>query len=126
MQAMIRERVLRSTSGGSCSSAVPSGPIPARRAAPTNHYMRAGPQAEQQRIRNFAAAVSAPEAVQAGDDVVIAEFPAPLPGSFAPDRSVFREQHRIRGYEVDPGQRATIVTMANLLQARGRSELESS
>uniref|UniRef100_UPI003F7784EC Acyl-[acyl-carrier-protein] hydrolase n=1 Tax=Chlamydomonas reinhardtii TaxID=3055 RepID=UPI003F7784EC len=33
-----------------------------------------------------------------------------------PDKRSFREEHRIRGYEVSPDQRATIVTVANLLQ----------
>ena len=49
-------------------------------------------------------------------DVVISEFPAPSAGSFLPDKRSFREEHRIRGYEVSPDQRATIVTIANLLQ----------
>lgn len=56
------------------------------------------------------------DVVQNVDDVVIPQFPAPKPGSFAEDRSSFFEQHRIRGYEVSPDQRASMVTIANLLQ----------
>ncbi|GLC41093.1 hypothetical protein PLESTB_000943700 [Pleodorina starrii] len=49
-------------------------------------------------------------------DVAIEQFPAPSAGSFRPDKRSFREEHRIRGYEVSPDQRATVVTVANLLQ----------
>ncbi|PNH04637.1 Oleoyl-acyl carrier protein thioesterase 2, chloroplastic [Tetrabaena socialis] len=49
-------------------------------------------------------------------DVAIAEFPAPSAGAFRPDKRSFSEEHRIRGYEVNPSQEATIVTVANLLQ----------
>uniref|UniRef100_A0A2Z5X8I3 Acyl-[acyl-carrier-protein] hydrolase n=1 Tax=Eudorina sp. NIES-3984 TaxID=1941220 RepID=A0A2Z5X8I3_9CHLO len=49
-------------------------------------------------------------------DVAINQFPGPSPGSFLPDKRSFREEHRIRGYEVSPDQRATVVTVANLLQ----------
>eukprot|EP00197_Chlamydomonas_leiostraca_P005602 CAMPEP_0202869348 /NCGR_PEP_ID=MMETSP1391-20130828/12405_1 /ASSEMBLY_ACC=CAM_ASM_000867 /TAXON_ID=1034604 /ORGANISM="Chlamydomonas leiostraca, Strain SAG 11-49" /LENGTH=347 /DNA_ID=CAMNT_0049549661 /DNA_START=114 /DNA_END=1158 /DNA_ORIENTATION=+ len=66
-------------------------------------------------ISQVSAAV-AQEQLPHHDDVAIAEFPAPLPGSFTADLSSFSEQHRIRGYEVRPDQRATIVTIANLLQ----------
>ncbi|GIL58556.1 hypothetical protein Vafri_13497 [Volvox africanus] len=49
-------------------------------------------------------------------NVMIHQFPAPSAGAFLPDKRSFREEHRIRGYEVRPDQRATMVTMANLLQ----------
>ncbi|GIL81630.1 hypothetical protein Vretifemale_10651 [Volvox reticuliferus] len=49
-------------------------------------------------------------------NVMINQFPAPSAGAFLPDKRSFREEHRIRGYEVSPDQRATVVTMANLLQ----------
>lgn len=50
------------------------------------------------------------------DDVTIAQFPALAPGAFTQDRASFHEEVRIRGYEVLPNQRASIVTVANLLQ----------
>jgi hypothetical protein len=43
-------------------------------------------------------------------------FPAAAPGHFAPGETSFFEEHRIRGYEADDNQRATMVTIANLLQ----------
>ncbi|GFR43166.1 hypothetical protein Agub_g4215 [Astrephomene gubernaculifera] len=49
-------------------------------------------------------------------DVAISQFPAPSAGTFTPDRRAFSEEHRIRGYEVSPDQRATVVTVGNLLQ----------
>lgn len=49
-------------------------------------------------------------------DVCYPQFPAPMPGRFPPDRSSFSEQHRIRGYEVRPDQKTTMVTISNLLQ----------
>lgn len=61
-------------------------------------------------------AVQAAAVVQEEYDVVIPKFPAPAAGAFLPDKRSFREEHRIRGYEVSPDQRATIVTVANLLQ----------
>ncbi len=39
-------------------------------------------------------------------------------GRLSPDSTIFMEEHRIRAYEVGPDQRTTIVTIANLLQAR--------
>jgi len=47
-------------------------------------------------------------------------FPeASAPPQFSPACDSFSETHRIRGYEVRPDQRTTIVTVANLLQVRG-------
>ncbi|KAH7622584.1 putative Oleoyl-acyl carrier protein thioesterase 1, chloroplastic [Nannochloris sp. 'desiccata'] len=40
----------------------------------------------------------------------------PEPSMLIKDKRVFREEHRIRGYEVGPDQHASIVTIANLLQ----------
>ena len=58
-------------------------------------------------------------AVQASEVSLFQEvFPAPAPGQFAPDKLRFSEEHRIRGYEVAPDQRANVVTVANLLQVR--------
>jgi hypothetical protein len=70
------------------------------------------------RARCAAPAVTAPPQLAPEDDVVQASFPAPAPGLFTPNRASFSEEHRIRGYEVQPNQRANIVTVANLLQVR--------
>ena len=45
-------------------------------------------------------------------------MPVPAPGRLNADATAFVEEHRIRAYEVGPDQRATIVTIANLLQVR--------
>ena len=37
-------------------------------------------------------------------------------GRLSEDGTAFLEEHRIRGYEVGPDQKTTIVTLANLLQ----------
>ncbi|KAG2429336.1 hypothetical protein HXX76_011102 [Chlamydomonas incerta] len=66
--------------------------------------------------RSGVAVQAAAEVVQEEYDVVIPSFPAPAAGAFLADKRSFREEHRIRGYEVSPDQRATIVTVANLLQ----------
>ena len=39
-------------------------------------------------------------------------------GRLSDDCTAFLEEHRIRGYEVGPDQKTTILTMANLLQVR--------
>jgi len=49
-------------------------------------------------------------------DVVIPSFPAVATGSFTQDRQSFSEEYRVRGYEVGPDQRASVATVANLLQ----------
>ncbi|KXZ43891.1 hypothetical protein GPECTOR_78g79 [Gonium pectorale] len=49
-------------------------------------------------------------------DVAIRELPSLSTASFTADKGSFWEDYRIRGYEVSPDQRATIVTVANLLQ----------
>lgn len=65
-------------------------------------------------------AVAAPEVATTpsikDEDVCILQFPPPKAGAFSTDRRKFVEEHRIRGYEVHPDQRATLVTIANLLQ----------
>lgn len=53
-----------------------------------------------------------------GADVSVPVWEQQRAAQFLPDRSAFSEQHRIRGYEVRPDQRTTIVTIANLLQVR--------
>ncbi|MEW5297261.1 MAG: hypothetical protein WDW36_000484 [Sanguina aurantia] len=46
----------------------------------------------------------------------IPKFSPSLPAAFSSDLLAFSEQHQIRGYEVCPKQRATIVTISNILQ----------
>ena len=41
---------------------------------------------------------------------------APQPSMLVKDDRVFEEEHRIRGYEVGPDRRTTMITIANLLQ----------
>ncbi len=53
-------------------------------------------------------------------EVAMPELPAPASGKFMPEFTSFSEEHRIRGYEAGPDQRATIVAMANLLQVCAR------
>lgn len=64
------------------------------------------------------AAEAAPE-VPVEDLVAVRAFPAPGASAFVlPGWRSFQEEHRVRGYEVSPNQRAPIVTIANLLQVR--------
>ena len=42
--------------------------------------------------------------------------PACAAGHLSADGTAFLEEHRVRGYEVGPDQKTTILTMANLLQ----------
>ena len=51
-------------------------------------------------------------------------LPPPASGQLLDQGTAFCEEHRVRAYEVSPDQRATIVTVANLIQAR--SQLKSS
>lgn len=44
------------------------------------------------------------------------KLPSIAGGSFENDATSFWEEHRVRAYEVGPDQKATIVTIANLLQ----------
>jgi len=44
-------------------------------------------------------------------------FPAAAPGRFIDDNTSFVQEFPVRGYEVSPNQRASMVTIANLLQA---------
>lgn len=48
--------------------------------------------------------------------MAINQFPGTATAAFLPGKRSFKEEYRIRGYEVSPDQRATIVTIANLLQ----------
>ncbi len=50
--------------------------------------------------------------------VVTAEFPAAAPGRFINNSTAFVQEFPVRGYEVAPNQRASLVTIANLLQVR--------
>lgn len=58
------------------------------------------------------------------DDVVIKqplrcvkeEWVAPLPSRMTRGNRAFEEEHRIRGYEVGPNRKTTMITIANLLQ----------
>lgn len=52
--------------------------------------------------------------------VALDSMRAPEPGHFVDNYTAFREQHRIRGYEAGPDQKANIITIANLLQVWGR------
>lgn len=45
-----------------------------------------------------------------------ASMPAPAPARFTEGGQSFYAEHRVRGYEAGPDQRATVVTIANLLQ----------
>ena len=45
-----------------------------------------------------------------------ARFPAAAPGQFTDHNSAFFEDFPVRGYEVSPNQKASMVTIANLLQ----------
>ena len=56
-------------------------------------------------------------------DVAVAEFPAAAPGRFVDDNTAFVQEFPVRGYEVAPNQRASMVTIANLLQVRATSQL---
>lgn len=58
-------------------------------------------------------------AADAAPAVSVPVFPAPKPGQFVNQNTTFQEEHRIRGYEVTPNQQASIVTIANLMQASG-------
>lgn len=51
--------------------------------------------------------------------MAINQFPGTATAAFLPGKRSFKEEYRIRGYEVSPDQRATIVTIANLLQVSG-------
>lgn len=46
------------------------------------------------------------------------EFRSVSGGRFQNGLSSFTEQHRIRGYEVAPDQRTSVVSIANLMQVR--------
>jgi hypothetical protein len=50
--------------------------------------------------------------------VVFAEFPTTEPGRFNEECTSFTQEFAIRGYEVSPNQRSSVVTVANLLQVR--------
>lgn len=45
-------------------------------------------------------------------------LPAPAPGRLENNAQNFVEEHRIRAYEVGVDQKATLITLANLLQVR--------
>ena len=53
---------------------------------------------------------------QQQSEVALAEFPAAAPGRFIDDNTSFVQEFPVRGYEVAPNQRASMVTVANLLQ----------
>lgn len=61
-------------------------------------------------------------AVEVTHDVALAKFPSLDTAMFATDKKRFTEEHRVRGAEVQPDQRANIVTVANLLQAGAGAE----
>jgi hypothetical protein len=47
-------------------------------------------------------------------------LPAPSPGRLLNKATSFIDEQRIRGYEVGPDQKTTILTIANLLQVRDK------
>ena len=47
------------------------------------------------------------------------EFASAEPGRFIDNNSSFLQEFPVRGYEVSPNQRASMVTIANLLQVGG-------
>lgn len=51
--------------------------------------------------------------------------PPPKVGRLTEDNRVFVEEHRLRGYEAGPDRRATILTIANLLQEAGSNHAVS-
>ena len=55
---------------------------------------------------------------QATVEVAVAEFPSAAPGRFINGNTAFVQEFPVRGYEVSPNQRASMVTVANLLQVR--------
>lgn len=55
---------------------------------------------------------------QASVEVAVAEFPSAAPGRFINGNTAFVQEFPVRGYEVSPNQRASMVTVANLLQVR--------
>jgi hypothetical protein len=67
----------------------------------------------QRRCQNTVCAVESSEIVK----VAVSQFPAAAPGRFINDNTAFVQQFPVRGYEVAPNQRASMVTIANLLQA---------
>ena len=53
-------------------------------------------------------------------------LPAPAPGRLQNNATNFVEEHRIRAYEVGADQKATLITLANLLQVLRRELLLSA
>ena len=49
-------------------------------------------------------------------------LPAPQPGRLQNNATNFVEEHRIRAYEVGADQKATLITLANLLQVLGNTQ----
>lgn len=71
-------------------------------------------------VRCQAAATRETLAEVAGSSVKTSasELPAPRSGTLAEGATAYVEELRIRSYEVDPQQRTTMVTVANLIQVR--------
>ncbi|GAX73594.1 hypothetical protein CEUSTIGMA_g1045.t1 [Chlamydomonas eustigma] len=66
----------------------------------------------QRRYLNTLHAVESSDIVK----VAVSQFPSAAPGRFINDNTAFVQQFPVRGYEVAPNQRASMVTIANLLQ----------
>lgn len=49
-------------------------------------------------------------------EVAVPSFPAPQAGHFITNQTAFTEGHMIKGHEAGPDQKATVVTIANILQ----------
>ena len=58
-----------------------------------------------------------PAAPNNGVKVSHTELSAPAAGYLANNSTSYKEEHKIRAYEVGPDQKTSIVTIANLLQA---------
>eukprot|EP00887_Chlorella_sp_A99_P001791 scaffold19.g1791.t1 len=69
----------------------------------------------RQVCRAQVAAVDAPS-TSGAQHLALEEWPSVAPSQLIKDKRAFLEQHRIRGYEVGPDQKTSLVTIANLLQ----------
>lgn len=74
------------------------------------------------RCEAAAVSESAAPVTENGTKTVSNVLPAPRPGQLARQATAYLEEHRIRSYEVDPNQRTTMVTIANLLQVCNTGE----
>ncbi len=100
---------------GSCPEHVPQPTIPSRSNALRCHKATAPLRKSDCKAatleRQVEAEAEAPE-VRVTREIL----PPPASGQLLDQGTAFCEEHRVRAYEVGPDQRATIVTIANLIQ----------